>query len=155
VLGLLPAIVPPFADLYLAWLGRPGPGMEALRRRRYVEGIRRLLTPGTALTPADEAEYALPYGAIAGWREVTRSMRALAGQTPFVLRCIAHLRDLTLPTRLIWGARDPFFPLATAERLRRAIPGAREPVHVVWGAGHFPQEDRPDEVARLIAEFLR
>ena len=76
-------------------------------------------------------------------------------QTPFVLRCIAPLRDLTLPTRLIWGARDPFFPLATAERLRRAIPGAREPVHVVWGAGHFPQEDRPDEVARLIAEFLR
>src|SRR5947208_1514546 len=83
VLGVLPAIVPPFADLYLAWLGRPGPGMEALRRRRYVEGIRRLLAPGTALTPADEAEYALPYGAIAGWREVTRSMRALAGQTPF------------------------------------------------------------------------
>src|SRR5438270_251218 len=34
VLGLLPAIVPPFADLYLAWLGRPGPAMEALRRRR-------------------------------------------------------------------------------------------------------------------------
>jgi pimeloyl-ACP methyl ester carboxylesterase len=67
---------------------------------------------------------------------------------------MADLRRLTVPTRLIWGASDPFFPLATAERLRRAIPGAEGRVHVVAGAGHFPQEDRPDEVALLIADFL-
>ena len=64
-------------------------------------------------------------------------------------------RDLALPTRLIWAEHDPFFPLATAERLRSAIPGAESRVHVIAGASHFPQEDRPGEVARLIAEFVR
>lgn len=154
VLGLLPAIVPPFSDLSLAWLGRPGPAMAELRRRRYIAGIRGLLAPGTDLSPADWAEYAAPYAAIAGWREAQRSLRALAGQAGFVLRCLAHLGDLTLPTRLIWGAGDPFFPPATAERLRRAIPGTEGAVQVLAGAGHFPPEDRPTDVTRLIAEFL-
>lgn len=153
VLGLLPAIVPPFADLSLAWLGRAGPGLDEARQRRYLAGLRQLLAPGTALSAADEAEYARPYRAIDGWREAQRSLRALAGQAGFVLRCAAHLRDLTVPTRLIWGAGDPFFPPRTAERIRRAIPGAEPAVRVIPGAGHFPQEDRPAAVARLIAEF--
>ncbi|MDP9375766.1 MAG: alpha/beta hydrolase [Chloroflexota bacterium] len=151
VLGLLPSLVPPFPEIALAWLRRAGAGT---RRRRYLEGLRGLLAPGTELTPEEEVEYAAPYEGIAGWREATRSIRALAGQAGFVLRCTAHLRDLALPTRLIWGERDPFFPPATAERLRRVIPGAEGRVHLIAGAGHFPQEDRPSEVTRLIAEFL-
>lgn len=151
VLGLLPSILPPFAELSLAWLGRLGPEE---RQRRYLAGLRALLAPGTALTAADEAEYARPYRSIDGWREARRSLRALAGQSGFVLRCLAHLRDLTLPTRLIWGAGDPFFPPRAAERLRRAIPGAEPAVHVIAGAGHFPPEDRPAAVTRLIAAFL-
>lgn len=155
VLGLLPAIVPPFAELSLAWLARGGAAREAARRAHYIAGMRQLLAPGTTLADAEWAEYAHPYGAVAGWRAATRSLRALAAQAPFVIRCLAHLRDLTVPTRLIWAERDPFFPLATAERLRRAIPGAEARVHVIPGSGHFPQEDRPDEVARLIAAFCR
>jgi pimeloyl-ACP methyl ester carboxylesterase len=154
VLGLLPALVPPLAELSLLWLGRGGAARAADRRALYVAGLRELLAPGTAWSAAEWAEYALPYGDVAGWREATRSIRALAPQAPFVLRCLADLRRLGVPTRLIWGAGDPFFPLATAERLRRAIPGAEARVHAIAGAGHFPQEDRPDEVARLIADFL-
>ncbi|MFN8537812.1 MAG: alpha/beta hydrolase [Thermomicrobiales bacterium] len=137
VAGLLPAIVPPFADLSLAWLGRGGAARDDERRAQYVAGMRQLLAPGTTLTDAEWAEYAQPYGTITGWREATRSIRALAAQAPFVLRCLAHLRDLSLPTRLIWAEHDPFFPLATAERLRRAIPGAEARVHVIPGGGHF------------------
>ncbi len=154
VLGLLPSLLPPLPDLYLAWEGRGGTARDAVRRERYVTGMRQLLAPGTALTTAEWAEYAHPYGPIDGWRETHRSLRALAWQAPFVLRCLAHLRDLDLPARLIWGAGDPFFPLATAERLRRALPGAEAHAHVIDNAGHFPQEDRPDTVTRLIADFL-
>jgi pimeloyl-ACP methyl ester carboxylesterase len=153
VAGLLPAIVPPFADLSLAWFARGGAARDGDRRAQYIAGMRQLLAPGTTLTDAEWAEYAHPYGPVAGWREATRSIRALAAQAPFVLRCLPHLRDLTLPTRLIWAEHDPFFPLATAERLRRAIPGAESQVHVIPGSGHFPQEDRPDLVTPLIAEF--
>ncbi len=154
VLGLVPTLVPPLAELSLLWLGRGGTARDNQRRAFYISGLQALLEPGSALSDDEWAEYALPYGSLAGWREATRSIRALAPQAPFVLRCLAQLRHLTVPTRLIWGAGDPFFPLATAERLRRAIPGAEEQVHVIAGAGHFPQEDRPDEVARLIADFL-
>ena len=154
VLGLVPTLVPPIADLSLLWLGRGGAARDDDRRAFYVSGLQALLAPGTALSDVEWAEYAEPYGTIAGWREATRSVRALAPQAPFVLRCLADLRRLTVPTRLIWGAGDPFFPLATAERLHRAIPGAEGRVHIIAGAGHFPQEDRPHEVARLIAGFL-
>lgn len=154
VLGLLPSIIPPFADLALAWLGRGGAARDALRREGYVVGMRQLLAPGTALTDAVWAEYALPYGPIAGWREAQRSIRALAWQAPFVLRCLVNLSRLATPTRLIWAEHDPFFPLATARRLSRAIPGAEKTVHLVGDAGHFPQEERPEEVSRLIAGFL-
>ena len=155
VLGLLPSIVPPFADLSLVWLGRGGAARDDDRRKGYVVGMRQLLAPGTVVEAVEWAEYARPYGPIAGWREARRSLRALAWQAPFVLRCLAHLGDLTLPTRLIWSRHDPFFPLAVAERLRRAIPGAEPMIHIIEGAAHFPQEDQPAEVARLIAEFLR
>lgn len=154
VLGLLPSIIPPFAELSLAWFGRGGTRRDAARRAIYIAGMRQLLAPGTELSEAEWAEYAEPYGPIAGWWEVRRSIRALAWQAPFVLRCLASLRELTLPTRLIWGADDPFFPLYTAERLCRVIPGAEGSAHVIAGTGHFPPEDRPDEVARLIADFL-
>jgi len=154
VLGLVPTLVPPLTELSLLWMGRGGAARDAHRRAFYVAGLQALLASDTMLSEEDWAEYALPYGSIAGWREATRSIRALVPQTPYVLRCLAGLRRLAVPTRLIWGASDPFFPLATAERLRRAIPGAEERVYPIAGAGHFPQEDRPDEVARLIADFL-
>ena len=154
VLGLFPSLIPPFADLALAWLGRGGATRDDARRRGYVAGMRQLLAPGTTLTDAEWSEYALPYGPIGGWREAHRSIRALSRQAPFVLRCLANLPRLTTPTRLIWAEHDPFFPLATARRLSRAIAGAERSVHVVAGAAHFPQEDRPQEVARLIADFL-
>lgn len=154
VLGLVPTLVPPLTELSLLWMGRGGAARDAHRRAFYVAGLQALLASDTMLSEEDWAEYALPYGSIAGWREATRSIRALVPQTPYVLRCLAGLRRLAVPTRLIWGASDPFFPLATAERLRRAIPGAEERAYPIAGAGHFPQEDRPDEVARLIADFL-
>lgn len=155
VLGLLPSLVPPIAELSLAWLGRGGAARDDARRRGYVAGMRQLLAPGTVLPDTAWTEYARPYGPIAGWREAQRSIRALAGQAPYVLRCLAHLRDLTTPTRLIWAQHDPFFPLAIANRLRRAIAGAESRVQVVAGAGHFLQEDRPAEVTDLIADFVR
>jgi pimeloyl-ACP methyl ester carboxylesterase len=154
ILGLVPSLVPPLAEVSMFWLGRGGAARDAARRDFYIAGMRSLLAAGTTLSAAEWAEYARPYGVIAGWREATRSIRALTPQAPFVLRCLANVRRLTVPTRLIWGADDPFFPLATAERLRRAIPGAEDRVQVIVGAGHFPQEDRSDDVARLIAGFL-
>ncbi len=154
VAGLLPAIIPPFAELSLRWHGRGGTSRANDRRRGYVVAMRQLLAPGTTISDAEWAEYAEPYGTVAGWQQTYRSIRALSRQAPFVLRCLHQLPCLTTPTALIWAEHDPFFPLATALRLQRAIGGATSTMQVIAGAGHFPQEDNPTAVARLIAAFV-
>src|SRR5436309_5478203 len=63
------------------------------------------------------------------------------------------LRSWDKPTLVVWGADDPVLPLAVAELFVGLIPDARGPV-AIEGASHFLQEDKPDEVAGAIRDFL-
>jgi haloalkane dehalogenase len=63
------------------------------------------------------------------------------------------LRCWTKPALVVWGAQDAALPPDLARGFAELIPGAGEPV-VIEGAGHFLQEDRPDEVAAAILRFL-
>ncbi len=62
------------------------------------------------------------------------------------------LAALGLPTLLLWGADDPFAPVAGAYRFKKEIPGAE--MVVVEGAGHFVFADDPQRCAREVAGFL-
>jgi 2-succinyl-6-hydroxy-2,4-cyclohexadiene-1-carboxylate synthase len=62
-----------------------------------------------------------------------------------------ELRTLELPLLAIAGARDEGYT-AAAKRLAAAAPNAR--AAIVEDAGHAAHLQRPEEVARLIAEFL-
>ena len=63
------------------------------------------------------------------------------------------LRSWTKPTLVVWGAEDRALPPSLAHAFAELIPGAGEPV-ILEGAGHFLQEDRPDDVAAAILRFL-
>src|SRR5207302_657482 len=63
------------------------------------------------------------------------------------------LRDWRKPTLVIWGADDAVLPPHYAHGFVELIPGARGPV-LIEGAAHFLQEDRPDELAEAMREFL-
>jgi haloalkane dehalogenase len=63
------------------------------------------------------------------------------------------LREWSKPALVVWGAEDPVLPVQYAHAFVELIPGARGPV-LIDGASHFLQEDRPDEVAAAIREFL-
>ncbi|TMM12429.1 MAG: alpha/beta fold hydrolase [Actinobacteria bacterium] len=63
------------------------------------------------------------------------------------------LRSWRKPALVVWGAEDAALPPTLAHGFADLIPGAGEPV-VVDRAGHFLQEDRPDEVAAAILRFL-
>lgn len=56
------------------------------------------------------------------------------------------------PVLIIWGRDDRFFPLAVGEHLHRSIPQSR--FAVIPDAGHLPMWEQPDEVNRLITDFL-
>jgi len=63
------------------------------------------------------------------------------------------LRSWRKPTLVVWGAEDAVLPASHAHSFADLIPGADEPI-VIAGAGHFLQEDRPDELARAVTRFL-
>lgn len=57
------------------------------------------------------------------------------------------------PTLVVWGERDPVFPLSDAERLHREIEGSR--LVVLPGRGHMPNLEAPAEVAEAVIRFAR
>jgi 4,5:9,10-diseco-3-hydroxy-5,9,17-trioxoandrosta-1(10),2-diene-4-oate hydrolase len=83
--------------------------------------------------------------------EIARSGVSLGGQRAEVLR-VDRLAEVATPTLIVWGARDPVFPLAHGERAARLIPHAR--LAVLARCGHCPQLEAPDEFNRLAMEFM-
>src|SRR2546425_2129008 len=55
------------------------------------------------------------------------------------------------PTLVLWGRDDRWIPVAQADRVVAAIPGARKVV--LDACGHVPQEERPEEVLRWLEDF--
>jgi pimeloyl-ACP methyl ester carboxylesterase len=63
----------------------------------------------------------------------------------------AWLRLHQPPTLIIWGKYDPSFLVAEAAAYQRDLPGAE--VHIL-DAGHFALYEKPDEIAKLVGDFL-
>ena len=57
------------------------------------------------------------------------------------------------PALVMFGDSDPIFPARAGERLAERIPGAA-PFQLVEGAGHFLQEDRGEDLAARISDWL-
>ena len=54
---------------------------------------------------------------------------------------------------MVWGAHDPYIPVALADRQREAFPRAE--VAILEDSGHWPFADDPDGVGRVVEPFLR
>jgi pimeloyl-ACP methyl ester carboxylesterase len=63
----------------------------------------------------------------------------------------AWLRGHKPPTLVVWGKNDPSFIAAGGEAYRRDLPDAE--IHLL-DAGHFPWDEKVDEIAALILDFL-
>jgi pimeloyl-ACP methyl ester carboxylesterase len=63
----------------------------------------------------------------------------------------AWLRDHKPPTLVVWGAHDPSFTAPGAEAFKRDLPDAE--IHLL-DAGHFALDEKTDEIASLILNFM-
>ena len=61
-------------------------------------------------------------------------------------------RQLDVPVKLVWGDRDPFFPVAQAKAMVSTFPNAS--IDVIEGAGLFSHEEAPAEVAASLLPTL-
>ena len=68
-------------------------------------------------------------------------------------RILAEAHRIRQPTLLIWGENDRDIPLSDGAHLLAEIPEAR--LIVFRRTGHLPQEERPPQFTRLVADFCR
>jgi non-heme chloroperoxidase len=66
---------------------------------------------------------------------------------------VLELREIDVPTLMLWGERDPLFPREEQERLAAAMPGAT--LKVYPETGHAVHWDRPEWVVRDLEEFMK
>lgn len=63
-----------------------------------------------------------------------------------------RLRELKLPTLILWGSRDRLLPLSVARQFQRDIAGSE--LVVLDGLGHLPQEEDAARSVAPVLEFL-
>ncbi len=66
---------------------------------------------------------------------------------------VLPLREIDVPTLILWGEQDPLFPREEQERLAAAIPGAT--LKVYPETGHAVHWDRPEWVVRDLEAFMK
>ena len=129
---LAPTAVALFADLDAAAKVAFGNGYEHLDR----------------VDPAVIRSYLEPcFGSLERAREFERLLAAMDDAD---LKAVTpRLRELTVPTLIVWGTGDAFFDVSWAYRLRDTIPGTTEVVTVDGARLFFPDERAMDLVPHL------
>jgi pimeloyl-ACP methyl ester carboxylesterase len=61
------------------------------------------------------------------------------------------LHRIRIPTLIIWGENDRFFPPAYGEAWHKAIAGSR--LVVMPRCGHLPIQEHPEDFAALVTDF--
>jgi haloalkane dehalogenase len=87
--------------------------------------------------------------ALASVRAWTSVLREALDQQE-VLANSGALRRLEVPVSIVWGEADPYLTPKLATEIAALFPNPS--VRFVPGAGHYVQDDRPDDVARLVKE---
>ena len=129
----------------------PGLGQAMVSRR----GLRFMFQIGTTgkgvVTDELVAAYDRPLTEAPGARKTL--LRILTEIDPREMGEIAdNLARITAPALILWAEKDPSAPLSIARRLHTDISGSL--LKTVPDCGHFLTEDRPEEVNRLLLEFL-
>jgi len=64
-----------------------------------------------------------------------------------------RLKDIKIPTLVIWGKEDTLVPPAVGERFAKGISGSK--LVVIENAGHLPQIEQPEAFARSVKGFVK
>ena len=84
-----------------------------------------------------------------------REATARVGWNPYL--CNPKLRErlyrITVPTLVIWGESDRLVPPAHGKAYQEGIAGAK--LVILEKCGHAPPFEKPEETAKILAEFFR
>jgi haloalkane dehalogenase len=130
-------------------MGGPIGGFAIRHFNAFVNVMIPIGTPKRRLDAEAMRAYRLPLSSAAR-REASRVFpRAIVGSTPFLRQVeagLAHLSDK--PALICWGTKDVAFREKERQRFERTF--ARSHTTILEGAGHYVQEDAPDEIVSAI-----
>jgi pimeloyl-ACP methyl ester carboxylesterase len=63
-----------------------------------------------------------------------------------------QLGSIEVAVLAVWGEEDGWLDPSQAPRLREEIPGSK--LKLIPRAGHFVQEDAPEEVVKVLGDFF-
>ncbi|MGN8048833.1 alpha/beta fold hydrolase [Curtobacterium sp. 22159] len=81
-----------------------------------------------------------------------RTMAVVAGPRMSDPTLLGRLRDVSVPTLVVWGASDRVVTPAYGQAIATAIPGAR--FVQIEAAGHLPHLEAPEATWAVIDDFL-
>lgn len=114
---------------------------------QYVDGVRDVSRVDPDNWTHDQALLDRP-----GNRDIQLDLfRDYGTNVPLYPRFQAYFRQHQPPTLIVWGKNDKIFPADGATPYLRDLPKAE--LHMI-DTGHFALEDRLDEIAPLIRDFL-
>ena len=64
-----------------------------------------------------------------------------------------RLKDLNVPTLIVWGEHDTWISPDNAPKLNADIAGSQ--LEIIPQAGHVPHEEKPEEFNRLVIDFVK
>lgn len=148
--------------LFLRLWGRPVIGSAISSMMRGIkdpEALRtRVLAPMLAhpeRISLDALRVKLAASTKPGWHPMVQSMIGavsdLGGWRP-ALNIREDVAALSVPTLFAWGDKDNFAPPSSGEELARRMPSAR--CETVADAGHLPQLDQPEALAKSVTRFF-
>jgi pimeloyl-ACP methyl ester carboxylesterase len=117
----------------------------------YIDYVRRGFVDQSAFDRLFGADP--PTSTLEQW-DLNREMTFRIAWKPYMYNpALPHLLSgVVTPTLVVWGSDDRIVPVECGERFTKALPQAR--LHIVEGAGHFLEMEQPDELARLVRDFV-
>jgi pimeloyl-ACP methyl ester carboxylesterase len=135
---------PALAALMGSRAGRP------MIRKFFADFTHRGRTLDRAVTTAHWTP--LHEGGTRAFRLFARDLDATMAQ---FARHAAALRRLGVPAAVVWGVEDPVLRAETiVPRFVADLRIAPQDVHLLDRASHFLQEDRPDDIAEVVADLV-
>jgi pimeloyl-ACP methyl ester carboxylesterase len=86
-------------------------------------------------------------------RAYTRYQRSQVTWSGLRTVYLDRLGEIQAPTLIVHGRQDKSVPVDGAQEAARRIRGAK--LHIVEGAGHWAQREKPKEVEKVIRAFLK
>ena len=87
--------------------------------------------------------------------QMLRLSSRIGFKPPYFYDCLLRnrLHRISSPSLVIWGEKGNFVPRSHGETYAKVIPNCGE-LKIIPGAGHSAPAEKPEETARLIADFL-